>query len=505
MNSGKILSVFLMLTIGSKACAQITFQHAYKIHNYYTVISDAVQTTDSGCLFIATIDSGSVLSTQRAVLSKCDKFGNLQWSNMITDTVLPGFSGSGRYIARLHDGNYLISFMINQASGFIKVNDAGNVLASYLLPSVSVNIARIIENSNHDLIIAINGQGHSYSLVKTDSLFNVVWVKKYLPADTLLVSGIVMLEAADEGFYYSVSINDLTNEKYYTAKSDYTGNELWRRWFNGAGNAIFPQPDSGCVQFIESAVSVERMNKNGGTVWSKTYSTVVPPPGSYLLRIGSASRTFDGGYAVSVDGYSFSTGDEFFSALRLDSMGNPLWMKKYAKGYPFSIRETSDSGLLISGFNEFSSLIVKTDSAGSSNCSDTIYSVSFTSPSLAGPATTIVSTTDSFTFMPYNFIFTPGYTDSSLCLTATGITLNPDVTEDLFVFPNPAKELLNIRSSDFFSAYALSLYDMQGRRVLQKNFISSTSVGLSEISPGIYVYEVFGRNGQERHGKLVRQ
>jgi hypothetical protein len=92
------------------------------------------------------------------------------------------------------------------------------------------------------------------------------------------------------------------------------------------------------------------------TLFQKTYGKI---PHDYAY---SMQKTFDGGFIVA--GLTNSYGGSFgFYLLKIDSIGDTLWVKGYATGgniYGYSIQQTADTGFIIAG----NSGILKTDRQG---------------------------------------------------------------------------------------------------------------------------------------------
>ena len=63
------------------------------------------------------------------------------------------------------------------------------------------------------------------------------------------------------------------------------------------------------------------------------------------------------------------------------------------------------------------------------------------------------------------------------------------LANDIAIFPNPAKDNLNIRSASHISVEHMSIYDIRGRHVLTQNVNTSNnlnSINVSELNAGVY-------------------
>ncbi len=84
-------------------------------------------------------------------------------------------------------------------------------------------------------------------------------------------------------------------------------------------------------------------------------------------------------------------------------------------------------------------------------------------------------------------------------------TLNFDQLIDLHIYPNPAREVLNIQLSD--NVVSLKILDMQGRVVWQKeNTIGLLflSVPIQKIVPGLYVVDVMDTENNHQTQKFIK-
>ncbi|HKR05262.1 MAG TPA: T9SS type A sorting domain-containing protein [Bacteroidia bacterium] len=95
----------------------------------------------------------------------------------------------------------------------------------------------------------------------------------------------------------------------------------------------------------------------------------------------------------------------------------------------------------------------------------------------------------------------------------TGIN-NPIATQvhDVIMYPNPAHDVINIRSTINFPATEIILFDASGRIVMEKKFSSppgrpggaSASFSVKHLNAGIYFYNIKSSKGNEVRGKMVR-
>lgn len=73
-------------------------------------------------------------------------------------------------------------------------------------------------------------------------------------------------------------------------------------------------------------------------------------------------------------------------------------------------------------------------------------------------------------------------------------TDDPQFNADIKVFPNPAKEVVNVSSSILDSKLTVYLYDMLGRLITSKTFTNFTTLDVANFNPGIYNYTIKDAN-----------
>ena len=83
-----------------------------------------------------------------------------------------------------------------------------------------------------------------------------------------------------------------------------------------------------------------------------------------------------------------------------------------------------------------------------------------------------------------------------------------DQHQEFFVYPNPAREIINITWTNvgFAKSYNFNLTDILGHRVYSRTFSTnenSVSFDVSELSKGMYFYFIENENSVLSSGKLV--
>lgn len=72
------------------------------------------------------------------------------------------------------------------------------------------------------------------------------------------------------------------------------------------------------------------------------------------------------------------------------------------------------------------------------------------------------------------------------------------------ISPNPCTNKLSITVSST-EPLELFIYDITSRKLLQKQFTSSTTLYIEQLAKGIYIYEVRDKNGAIRNGKVMKE
>jgi len=88
------------------------------------------------------------------------------------------------------------------------------------------------------------------------------------------------------------------------------------------------------------------------------------------------------------------------------------------------------------------------------------------------------------------------------CLKSVNADLNQfNSTEHIFIYPNPANNLLRIKDFNGSNAFAL-IYDIQGKKLLSKP-LTSEPIDISTLSKGIYLIRIID-SGNTLVGRLIK-
>jgi hypothetical protein len=105
---------------------------------------------------------------------------------------------------------------------------------------------------------------------------------------------------------------------------------------------------------------------------------------------------------------------------------------------------------------------------------------------------------NSNSFYPIAYV----YIDNVSLTPSTGIEDQND-KEVTKIYPNPFSDKLTITAKTN-QPLEITLYDITSRKLLQQQFTNSTSINTSQLSKGIYIYELRNNNGVIKKGRVVK-
>ncbi|MBW6491631.1 MAG: T9SS type A sorting domain-containing protein [Lentimicrobium sp.] len=77
---------------------------------------------------------------------------------------------------------------------------------------------------------------------------------------------------------------------------------------------------------------------------------------------------------------------------------------------------------------------------------------------------------------------------------------------EAIIFPNPVRDQMHIRLALQHPEALLILYDQNGKRVLEQQLINTEStVKITHLSPGLYLYTLTSKTGLNESGKFIKQ
>jgi len=298
-------------------------------------------------------------------------------------------SSEKKSVKQTSDGGYIVvSSAYNSGTGIdifiIKTDAYGYTLWTKAYGASSNDYANSIEQTTDGGYI-VAGYTSSFGvdftdvyLLKIDSIGNILWSKTY--GDTLTDRGYSVQQTIDGGYIVigRTLISGPGNYDIYLIKTDSLGDTLWTKKYGGIGNdnasSVRQTIDGGYIIAGETwsfgagsrDIYLIKADSIGSIVWARTYG------GTGDDFASSIQQTADSGYIVTGYTGSFGAGAGDVYLIKTDSNGDTIWTKTYGgnsweEGY--SVQQTSDQGFIISGHtNSFGlwggAYLIKTDISG---------------------------------------------------------------------------------------------------------------------------------------------
>lgn len=202
-----------------------------------------------------------------------------------------------------------------------------------------------------------NGDEDIY-IVKTDSNGSLIWAKNF--GDTGGERGISIEQTADDGFVIAGTTNSFgaSNGDAFLLKLDPGGNVLWSKMYGGLesdyASSVQQTYDGGYIVIGNTFsfgvdtddVYMLKTDATGDTLWTKTYGG----PG---YETGNCIRqTADSGYIIAGATTSFGEGNADVYLIKTSSTGDTLWAKTFGginSDVAYQIRQTFEGGYIVVG------------------------------------------------------------------------------------------------------------------------------------------------------------
>ena len=291
-----------------------------------------------------------------------------------------------------------------------KVTLLGGVVITLLLPTLmcaqgpdtlwtqrygypgTFEVGRSIQQTNDGGYIVVGETGYDGSggdsdvwLLKTDTLGDTLWTKIY--GSGVDDEGWSVQQTADSG-YIIAGYTALGNYDVWLLKTDAVGETLWTKTYGtdsvDGSFSVEQTPDGGYIVVGQTSsfgagdadVWLLRTDAVGETLWTKTYG------GSDFDYGYEVQRTFDNGYIIGGQTYSFGAGSGDIWLIKTDSLGNVQWDTTYGTVGTEDIgavQQTADSGYFVTGITALGGIdvwLIKTDADG-----DTLWTLQYGDPS----------------------------------------------------------------------------------------------------------------------------
>jgi len=448
--------LLLLLTLTIKSFSQITFEKYYD-YGYAETGRGVKQTADSG--FIMAGIHGIWFSDSRMLFVKTDKYGNEQWHTFVGNS---GFDSYAYSIIECSNGGYA-AVGFKSGIGFIedvflvRLNNNGDTIwtKQYGTP-IQEDGFSIQQTSDMGFVMSFFQQGGYSGIIKTDSLGNEQWTKKYKAFDGLLFRSVFELNSG--GFVLSGRL-----------KNDTTG---------------------------DTQGVLLRTDTNGDSLWLKDYGSITG--GTEFME---AKETNDGNIIAVGLGSASPTNLYDFYAVKTDTLGNIIWEKTIGGVYTdecYSVAVCNDGGYILAGATyppptNSQAYLLKINSNG-----DSLWSVQYGNSGMEA----FYSVIETFDYGFAAVGFSTSFTNSVYLIKTNAIGTLTNINEqqnanenDFIIYPNPAKDNINIKFKDN-SKKTIQLFDITGKIVIEQIISNDTFLQLNTTTfeNGIFFLNITSNN-----------
>ncbi|MBL4590317.1 MAG: T9SS type A sorting domain-containing protein [Alphaproteobacteria bacterium] len=193
-----------------------------------------------------------------------------------------------------------------------------------------------------------------FILFKTNKFGDELWSKRYGGSGNETSQEMISVDNNSFLLMGSTTSYGPTSESIYVINVDSLGDTLWTKVISKTDydlpESIISISDGGYLitgsgSFPRSIVLV-KMDTNGDTVWTRNYG----PSGCGDFG-GSAVETNDNGFMVFFRPEGFSCGFSSIGILKVDSLGDSLWIKNYSRWETaVAVVPESDTTFLLTGY-----------------------------------------------------------------------------------------------------------------------------------------------------------
>jgi hypothetical protein len=399
----------------------------------------------------------------------------------------------------------------------------------------------------------INQQTYDYWILKANSNGVKQWDKRFGGTSLELLGGVV--QTSDKGYLLAgASFSGISGDKtqtsqgswdYWIVRIDSLGNKVWDKRYGGTDDdfatSIVINANGGILiggysqslaggdksQFCQGQWDywVVRIDLAGNLLWERTFG------GNYTDWLFDMTATSDGGYVLAGQSFSENTGDKSEPnhdptpsssdrwIVKIDDSGNKIWDRTIGGTETEDlsrIDESIDGGFILSG-ESYSPIsgnktennlgieqtwVVKTDTLGLPIWDKTIFSNGHDEEGTALELSNGCIVTLNYTLADtggYKSQFTRGDGDywlAKLCEfpVSTSLTEAMYSNAEAITYPNPTKDILNIKIPSGFSSNTTMIYRISDLRgvILDAGSVASTNgtsfaISVENLQAGCYL------------------
>lgn len=515
MKYGILASSFILLSLlslvadaqVSKACIAIggaKNDFGYAVH----------QTDDEGYVAVGYANSYSSVGPDFYIV-KFDADFNMQWSkNYGGGNTDAAFAGDQTADGGYFFAGYTTSFSFYNKMYLCKLDEEGNFEWGETIGGSFADYALAAQQTSDEGYVLAGQTNNSnyphfdFSIVKVDSDGGLQWSKTI--GGTGESTANAVQQTTDHGYVLAGVTNGFGagGSDMYVVKLNSTGSLEWTRTIGSTGNevgyAITQVANggyaiAGTTDFLGAGsfdIYLAKLDASGELEWTRTYG------GNNADYPAAIRVTNDGGMVIGGYSASFNIGGFDVYVVKVNASGDVEWTSasgSSSSDMGYSIEQTSDNGFVIGGYTQsfgegFNDLLlVKLDATGGS-CLPIFSSADTSSGGTASSGGTITDVIPIITSEALNDSSNGGVITDS-CIVFTNV-YSLQLPKEISVFPNPNAGEFTISLPAHLSATSLTVTDVAGRIIFQKeisNLQHEKSIQISlpeEISGGIYFLKV---------------
>lgn len=350
-----------------------------------------IQTYDNGYIFVcATQSYGHGLVD--IWLIKTNQSGDSIWNKTYGGSKIDA-AEDPNCIIETKDKYYILTGTTNSFSNndedfdlyLVKIDSIGNIIweREYDTNQREEGYGIINTKDNNYLVLGSKSDftwnGGDLWLIKINSNGEIIWDKTY--GGSLYDAGACLINDFDDGFIIGGSQTVPSPPFVWLLKTDARGDSIWTKQYpldqNNQNQRIISvhlndvggyslicsiDDEVGCTYpyFIKTTSS-------GDTILTKSFRGYLE---KCKIWISSAEITNDNGFILTGECYTFNEGFSDLILMKVDSNFNPVWVQlsqndiwnNWLRGW--AVRESKDSGYVISAWFADDAMLMKTDSAG---------------------------------------------------------------------------------------------------------------------------------------------